>query len=98
MKLGRDEVLMTPHTNEGVLTRPTQGRTQGRAKIGDGGLLQESASSDWKATSTNQIHSIDLEACGMKCCYFLFHYEVKIFMRSLLIGERQWPFGPLVIL
>ena len=82
--------------------RCTQGRIQGRAKIGDraggggGGLLQESASSDWKATATNQMYSNDLEACGMKCCYFLFHSEVNFFMRSLFSGERQWPFGPLV--
>ena len=48
-------------------------------KIGDrgGGLLEESASSDWKATATNQMYSNDLEACGMKCCYFLFHSEVN---------------------
>ena len=98
MKLGRDEVLMAPHMHEGVLTRSTQGQIQGRAKIGDGGLLQESASSDWKATSTNKMYSNDLEACGMKCCYFLFHSEVNLFMRSLISGERQWPFGPLVIL
>ena len=44
---------------------------------GSGGLLQESASSDWKATATNQMYSNDLEACGMKCCYFLFHSEVN---------------------
>ena len=70
---------------------------KGRAKIGDGwGLLQESASSDWKATATNQMYSNDLEACEMKCCYFLFHSEVNFFMRSLFSGERQWPFGPLV--
>ena len=37
MKLGRDEVLMAPHMHEGVLARSTQGRIQGRAKIGDGG-------------------------------------------------------------
>ena len=49
-------------------------------KIGDrgeGGLLQESASSDRKATATNQMYSNDLEAYGMKCCYFLFHSEVS---------------------
>ena len=38
----------------------------------------------------------DLEACGMKCCYFLFHSEVKFVMHSSFSGERQWPFGPLV--
>ena len=77
MKLGRDEVLMAPHMHLGVLARSTKGRSQGRAKKGDGGLLQESASSDWKATATNQMYSNDLEACGMKCCYFLFHSEVN---------------------
>ena len=34
------------------------------------------------------VYSNDLEACGMKCCYFLFHYEVNFFMRSLFSGER----------
>ena len=53
------------------------GLIPGRAKIGvGGGLLQESAFLDWKATATNQMYSNDLEACGMKCCYFLFHSEV----------------------
>ena len=61
-----------------------------------GGLLQESTSSDWKATAANQMYSNDLEACGMKCCYFLFHSKVNFFMRSLFSGEQQWPFGPLV--
>ena len=42
-------------------------------------LLQESSSSDRKATATNQMHSNDLEACGKKCCYFWFHSEVKFF-------------------
>ena len=77
MKLGRDEVFMAPHMHQGVLTRSTQGRIQGRAKVGDGGLLQQSAFSDWKATSTNQMYSNDLEAYGMKCCYFVFHSEVN---------------------
>ena len=31
----------------------------------------------WKATATNRIHSIYLEAFGKKCCYFWFHSEVK---------------------
>ena len=63
-----------------------------------GWILQERASSDWKATAKNQMYSNDLEACGMKCCYFLFHSEVNFFMRSLFSGERQWPFWPLVYL
>ena len=58
--------------------RSAQGRIQGGAKIGHGGpLLQETSSSDRKATATNQMHSNDLEACGKKCCYFWFHSEVK---------------------
>ena len=71
---------LAPHMHWGVLARSTQGRIQGRAKIGDGrGLLQESASSDLKATATNQMYRNDLEACGMKCCYFLFHSEVNFY-------------------
>ena len=51
---------------------PPGGRIQGGAKIGHGGpLLQETSSSDRKATATNRMHSNDLEACGKKCCYFL---------------------------
>ena len=50
--------------------RSAQGRIQGRAKIGHGGpLLQETSSSDQKATATNRMDSNDLEACGKKCCY-----------------------------
>ena len=80
MKLGRDEVLMVPYKCCCFLARYAQGRVQGGAKIGHGGpLLLESSSSDRKTTATNQMHSSDLEACGKKCCYFLFHSEVKIF-------------------
>ena len=46
--------------------RSVQGRFQGGAKIGHGGqILQQTSSSDWKATATNRMHSNDLEACGM---------------------------------
>ena len=76
-KLGRDEVLMAPHMCLGVSARSAQGRIQGGAKIGHGGpLLQETSSSDQKATVTNQMDGNDLEACGKKCCYFWFHSEV----------------------
>ena len=61
-----------------------------------GPLVQET-SSDWQAIATNGMYNNDLEASGMKCCYFLFHSEVKFFMHSLFSGERQWPFGPLVL-
>ena len=68
-KLGRDEALIAPHMYWGVLARSAQGRIQGGAKIGHGGpLLQETSSSDWKATVTNQMDSNDLEVCGKKCC------------------------------
>ena len=61
-----------------------QGRVQGGAKISHGGtLLQETSSSDRKATATNGMHNNDLEACGMKCCYFWFHSEAKILTRFL---------------
>ena len=62
--------------------RSAQGRIQGGAKIGHGGpLLQGTSSSDRMATTTNQMDSNDLEACGKKCCYFLFHSEVKFLTR-----------------
>ena len=54
------------------------GRGQNRSR---GPLLQETSSSDWKATATNRMHSNDLEACGKKCCYFWFHSEVKFLTR-----------------
>ena len=78
MNLGRDAVLMVPYKCCYLSARSTQRRIQGGAKIGYGGpLLQETSSSDWKATATNRMHSNDLEACGKKCCYryFWFHSE-----------------------
>ena len=82
MKLGRDEVLMVPYKCCCFLDRSAQGRFQGGAKIGHGGpLLQETSSSDRKATATNQMDSNDLEACGNKCCYFWFPSEVKFLTR-----------------
>ena len=67
-KRGRDEVLMVPYKCCCFSARSVQGRIQG----GGGGknrfqgpLLQRTSSSDWKATATNQMHSNDLEACGM---------------------------------
>ena len=82
MKLGRDEVLMVPYKCCCFSARSAQGRIQGREKIGHGGpLLQETSSSDQKATATNQMHSNDLEPCGKKCYYFWFHFKVKFLTR-----------------
>ena len=67
-KLGRDEVLMARHMHKDVLAIFAQG---------GGSLLQKTSSSDLKATTTNRIHSSDLEACVMKCCCFWFHSVVK---------------------
>ena len=83
MKLGRDEVLMVPYKCCCFSARPVQGRNpgQGKNRSGGGSLLQRTSSSVLKATATNRIHSNDQDACGMKCCYFLFHSEVKFLMR-----------------
>ena len=71
MKLGRDAVLMVPYKCCCFSARSPQGLIQCGAKIGQGGpLLQETSSSDQKATATNRMHSNDLEACGKKCCFF----------------------------
>ena len=84
MKLGMNEVLMVPYKCCCFSARSAQGWIQGGAKIGHGGggpLLQETSSSDLKATGTNQMHSNDPEACGKKCCYFWVHSEVKFLTR-----------------
>ena len=73
----KGEVLMALHMHQDVLAISTQGWIQGDAKIGHGGPLLQKTSSDRKATPTNQMHSNDLEACGMKCCCFWFPSEVK---------------------
>ena len=78
MKLRRDEVLMVPYK----YCWSAQGWGQGRAKIGHWGpLLEQTSSSDWKATATNRMHNNDLETCGKKCCYFWIHSEVKFLTR-----------------
>ena len=100
MKLGRDEVLMVPYKCCCFSTRSAQGRIQGGTEIGHvDPLLQMSFSLGRKATVTNRMHSNYLEqveACGMNCCCFWFHSEVKFLTRSVYSGERHLPFGPLV--
>ena len=39
-------------------------------------ILKKPSSSDLKATATNQMHSNDLEASGMKCCCFWFRSQI----------------------
>ena len=56
------------------------GRDQNKVRRG-GPLFQRTSSSDRKDTTTNRMHSSDLEAFGKKCCYFWFHSEVKCLTR-----------------
>ena len=92
MKLGRDEVLIVPYKCCCFSARSAQGRIKVGVKIGHGcPLLQETSSSDWKATATNQMHSNALEACWKKCCYFWFYSEVKFLTRFWrLFGLRHF--------
>ena len=53
----------------------------GKKWVNEGSLLQRTASSDWKATVIKRMHSIDLKAWGKKGLYFLFHFELKFFVR-----------------
>ena len=81
-KLGRDEALMAPYNCCCFSARSVQGRIQGGVKIGHGGpFLQRTSSSDRKAKVANLMHSNDLQACEMKCCYFWFHCGVKYLTR-----------------
>ena len=57
------------------------GQIQGRVKLGHRGSPSSRNFFDRKATATNLMHSNDLEACGMKCCYFWFPSEVKFLTR-----------------
>ena len=81
MKLGMDEVLKVPYKCCCFFGQIPPEADPGRGKNTGGPLLQETSSSDRKATATNRMHSSDLETCGKKCCYFWFHSEVKFLTR-----------------
>ena len=77
-----DEVIKVPYKRCCFFGQIHPGADPGREKTGHGGpFLQETSSSDRKATATNRMHSSDLETCGKKCCYFWFHSEVKFLTR-----------------
>ena len=82
MKLGRDEVLSVPFKCCCFRPDPSRGGYRvGPKKVTGGPLLKHISSSDWKATATNRMHNNHLEACGMKCCSFWFHSEIKFLTR-----------------
>ena len=60
---------------------PPRGGSRAGQNMSRGPLLQESSSSDRKATATNRMHSNDLETYAKKCCYCWFHSEVKFLTR-----------------
>ena len=73
---------MVPYKCCSFSARSAQGQIQGGVKIGHGGpFLQETSSSDRKATAINQMDSNDLEACGKKCCYFFLPFRSQILKR-----------------
>ena len=61
-----------------------------------GVLFFKKTSSEQKATATNQKHSNDLEACGTKVSFRSQIFDA--FIVHLYLGERQWPYGPLVFI
>ena len=85
--LGRDKILMTPHICIDVLAKSAQEPIQGRAIIGQ---WEAPSPKNFffrrKASATNWMHSNYQEAFGKKCCYFLFHSEVKFLMRFCRFG------------
>ena len=88
---------MAPHMHYGVLTISAQGRIQGRAKIGRGGPhLINLVFQPRRLQQQTECIAMILKHMG---CWFWFHSEVKFFTRLLYsgdMGERHWPFGPLV--
>ena len=82
MKLGMHEVVIVPYKCCCFSVRSAPWLIQGGTKICHGGLLlQETSSSDQKATATNRMHSNDIKAYGIKYCYFWFHSKVKFLTR-----------------
>ena len=73
-KLGSDEVLMVPDLYLGFSANSTQVWIQGRAKIGQWGVL---APKDCFFSNKLNMHGSDLKAYGKKYCYFWFHSEDK---------------------
>ena len=88
-KLGRDEVLMTPHMDLGVTDISTQGRIQGR-----GPFLKKTSFSGRKATATSRMYSNYLEACGMNCCLFLVPFQNFLRVHCTQVSDS----GPLGLL
>ena len=84
MKLGKDEVLMVPYKCCRFSARSVQGRIQGGAKIGHSGSPSSTNFFFGLEGYSNKPNAYyDLEACGMKCCSFWFHSEVKFLTRFL---------------
>ena len=64
-------------------------RSQGGVKIGHGGPLLKKNSSDPKATATNRMHSIDLEARAKKMFLFLVPFRSQILYFSHFCVHRS---------
>ena len=61
--------------------------TKTKRRWSDPVLWQKTSSSEWKTITTNRMQSNDLEACGMKCCCFWFHSEVKFWHVNLAYNK-----------
>ena len=68
MTIGMDQLHKVANKCCCLLARSPKGRIQGGAKIVHAGPLLQRTSSGQKATTTNRMHSIDLEAFENKCC------------------------------
>ena len=58
-------------------------------------MRESTSSSDRKPTATNRMHTN--EACGMKCCYFLFHSDVNFLRVHYTQESDRGSFGPLFV-